>query len=824
MAIRDEFRLLEETTFIGGESGAYAYVTEPVDIVYTWVNGSDPQHQALVDRLKKEKGLYVNLSQYPCVEPFEGPQQQQQQQQQQQRSAGVFQAPLTSGSAPSSLPNQTSESNETTSSNSSSNATEANETSSSGTAQNNHTTKEWENDPFRFTTGGNRFIDNEELRYSLRSVEMYAPWVRHIWIVTNGQVPAWLNLSNPHVSIVTHADIFRNASHLPSFSSPAIEANLHRIPGLASRFVYLNDDVMFAKPVFPDDFVTHGGGQKIFLSWGIPPCAAGCQGSWLGDGYCDAACNVSECAFDNGDCLGPNTRTRFDTYTRSYAQSSACALGCMDAWLGDKYCDRTCNVPECGFDLTDCDLGPVFSDPLVHGLRPTDNATFVLPPGTFFVYFNLSTLEPNLPEFSIVDGDHNDTAAVRRAVIKSSQKVLTVLLFRNVTNTTVQFNLTLAISDGTKFNKTFSIFATDTFPVNSSSSSFSSSSASSSSSSSLLSSSESNESSSSSANSSSSGPKCFKLPPRVDTFAESLKFVDRMYTRDYGYELRKVIAHMPHFIDVRMMRELQERYKSEFDATSAHQFRDAHDMQYAFSYMYYIADARVPFNATEIWYELFDRNHDDVLSPFEMRTLALVLRGLPFGGDEERIDQEQNITATCTNGTLPLRRDQFERCTELLARLNRTATIQTRTRYLHEFKGDDDVWFVSLTNNANQAALDLDQIILHPRKWICLNDDMDHADPASQRVVRIIHDFYAHQYPRPSQFEYHDDTVNPLLHVSEIVVAQQRARTATANRLVAFCAAQLVLLLAFAMLAKARRFLRCCPPRHPVPPEAHPHL
>jgi UDP-N-acetylglucosamine-lysosomal-enzyme len=34
----------------------------------------------------------------------------------------------------------------------------------------------------------NRFADTEELRYSLRSLEKYAPWVRHIYLVTNGQV------------------------------------------------------------------------------------------------------------------------------------------------------------------------------------------------------------------------------------------------------------------------------------------------------------------------------------------------------------------------------------------------------------------------------------------------------------------------------------------------------------------------------------------------------------------------------------------------------------------------------------------------------------
>ena len=29
------------------------------------------------------------------------------------------------------------------------------------------------------------------------------------------------------------------------------------------------------------------------------------------DGYCDKACNVSECLFDGGDCLGPNPKMGF---------------------------------------------------------------------------------------------------------------------------------------------------------------------------------------------------------------------------------------------------------------------------------------------------------------------------------------------------------------------------------------------------------------------------------------------------------------------------------------------------------------------------------
>ena len=37
-----------------------------------------------------------------------------------------------------------------------------------------------------------RYISRDELRYSLRSVDMYADWVRHVYLVTDNQVPPWL--------------------------------------------------------------------------------------------------------------------------------------------------------------------------------------------------------------------------------------------------------------------------------------------------------------------------------------------------------------------------------------------------------------------------------------------------------------------------------------------------------------------------------------------------------------------------------------------------------------------------------------------------------
>ena len=51
----------------------------------------------------------------------------------------------------------------------------------------------------------------QELRYSLRSVEQHAPWVRHIYIVTSGQIPSWLDLDSPRVTLVSH-----KVGHTPS--------------------------------------------------------------------------------------------------------------------------------------------------------------------------------------------------------------------------------------------------------------------------------------------------------------------------------------------------------------------------------------------------------------------------------------------------------------------------------------------------------------------------------------------------------------------------------------------------------------------------------
>ena len=102
-----------------------------------------------------------------------------------------------------------------------------------------------------------RFRDWDNLRYWFRGAEKFAPWVNHIYFVTCGQIPDWLNCSHPKLTVVDHRD-FIPEKYLPVFSANPIELNLHRIPGLSEHFVYFNDDVFLTGPVTGEDFFRKG--------------------------------------------------------------------------------------------------------------------------------------------------------------------------------------------------------------------------------------------------------------------------------------------------------------------------------------------------------------------------------------------------------------------------------------------------------------------------------------------------------------------------------------------------------------------------------------
>jgi hypothetical protein len=107
-----------------------------------------------------------------------------------------------------------------------------------------------------------RFRQINELKYALRSVYMFAPWVRRIFIVTDSPRPEWL-AEHPAVTLVRSEDHFEDTSVLPTHNSHAVEAQLHHIDGLAEHFLYSNDDMFFGRPISPDIFFSPGGVTKF---------------------------------------------------------------------------------------------------------------------------------------------------------------------------------------------------------------------------------------------------------------------------------------------------------------------------------------------------------------------------------------------------------------------------------------------------------------------------------------------------------------------------------------------------------------------------------
>eukprot|EP00753_Platysulcus_tardus_P022196 PLAT9421.1.p1 GENE.PLAT9421.1~~PLAT9421.1.p1 ORF type:complete len:787 (+),score=197.13 PLAT9421.1:32-2362(+) len=409
-----------------------AEVPAVVDVVYTWVNGSDPKHAA-------ERALWkakMEAEAHALVE------------RRRQAAAADEEGSALAAAAAASMGADSSESQQ--------------EASLLGVAEDALNTY--------------RFKDNNELRYSIRSVLKFAPWVRNIYVVTNGQAPNWLNTSHPRVRLVPHSTFFRNTSHLPTFSSPAIEANLHLIPGLSKEFLYFNDDVFLGAPVTYADFVSSRG-YRVFTAWGAPSCAEDCINRWIGDGYCDQACNTELCKWDGGDCSQESPKSSSsisdalanaasslsgalasymsppssdassshysssNTYTppasypeippdappRAPTPPAMCSAGCDDDSIGNGVCDDACNVPPCGMDAGDCGIADVKR--FLLGVQQEDcswDRQVALPVAVQAIYLNFTgCFRPR----GIRSASHDRRDGVRVAVVSQREQVMTIVFY-----------------------------------------------------------------------------------------------------------------------------------------------------------------------------------------------------------------------------------------------------------------------------------------------------------------------------------------------------------------------------------------------------------
>ncbi|XP_031204975.1 N-acetylglucosamine-1-phosphotransferase subunits alpha/beta isoform X1 [Mastomys coucha] len=861
-----------------------------------------------------------------------------------------------------------------------------------------------------------RFEDNEELRYSLRSIERHAPWVRNIFIVTNGQIPSWLNLDNPRVTIVTHQDIFQNLSHLPTFSSPAIESHIHRIEGLSQKFIYLNDDVMFGKDVWPDDFYSHSKGQKVYLTWPVPNCAEGCPGSWIKDGYCDKACNNSACDWDGGDCSGNSAGSRYvagggGTGNIGVGQHwqfgggintvSYCNQGCANSWLADKFCDQACNVLSCGFDAGDC--GQDHFHELYKVTLLPNQTHYVVPKGEYLSYFSFANIARRG-----VEGTYSDNPIIRHASIANKWKTIHLIMHSGMNATTIYFNLTLQNSNNEEFkiqitvevdtrevpklnSTTQKVYENLVSPVtplpqadvpfedvpeekrfpkvrrhdvnatgrfqgevkipqvnisllpkeaqvrlsnldlqlehgditlkgyNLSKSALLRSFLGNSLDTKVKPQVRTDETKDNleapQGNPSHQRPHSFAAehrserwmtpsetvtvnghdhalnPPPVletnarlaqptlgmtvskenllplivppesrmpeeerdraegnadshvpvnelvpsrrlqqhaqsypgflpwekkkyfqdlldeeeslktqmayftdskhtgrqlkDTFADSLRYVNKILNSKFGFTSRKVPAHMPHMIDRIVMQELQDMFPEEFDKTSFHKVRHSEDMQFAFSYFYYLMSAVQPLNISQVFDEV-DTDQSGVLSDREIRTLATRIHDLPLslqdltGLEHMLINCSKMLPANITQlnnipptqeayydpNLPPVTKSLVTNCKPVTDKIHKA--YKDKNKYRFEIMGEEEIAFKMIRTNVSHVVGQLDDIRKNPRKFVCLNDNIDHNHKDAQTVKAVLRDFYESMFPIPSQFELPREYRNRFLHMHEL--------------------------------------------------------
>ena len=111
-----------------------------------------------------------------------------------------------------------------------------------------------------------RYVDAGEIAFSVESVVRYLPWVRTIFVVTDGQRPPLASrlLASGRVRIVDHRQLVPE-EYLPTFNSHVLESCLHRVPGLSEVFLYDNDDYMHFSPVPREAFCQAAADGRVLL-------------------------------------------------------------------------------------------------------------------------------------------------------------------------------------------------------------------------------------------------------------------------------------------------------------------------------------------------------------------------------------------------------------------------------------------------------------------------------------------------------------------------------------------------------------------------------
>ena len=99
-----------------------------------------------------------------------------------------------------------------------------------------------------------------------------------------------------------------------------------------------------------------------------------------------------------------------------------------------------------------------------------------------------------------------------------------------------------------------------------------------------------------------------------------------------------------------------------------------------------------------------------------------------------------------------------------------------KKNYNFEIVGDEDVTFKMIRNNVSHFIYQLDWIRKNRRKFVCLNDNIDHDDHNAKLIRTILRDFLESLFPEQSQFELPRSYRNKFLKVDELRLWKEYVR------------------------------------------------
>lgn len=289
----------------------------------------------------------------------------------------------------------------------------------------------------------------------------------------------------------------------------------------------------------------------IYLVWPLPNCAPDCPWVYVGDEQCDRSCFNKECQFDGGDCSSETKKhKKLHNHVEDYEEEEETNLKDDDEFEYYESLQRK--------ELIESKKSYVQQINLNYSQENNIKNVFVSNQTNKIINklknVNNSIVKDETAKFNISDfiREHNE------------QTILDEHLKRKKKNRTLR-----------KHKKYFRRFLN----------------------------------SSSNLNETHNGYEIknerLLAPINVDSYALSLQHTNRVFNKAYDFISRKVPAHAPILIDKYIMGELQEKFEKEFRETIKNKIRSSNDIQYQFSYYYYIISERVNKSLEEI-FDQFD--------------------------------------------------------------------------------------------------------------------------------------------------------------------------------------------------------------------------